>query len=97
MRFEFSDEAATRLTGESRMKGNSVDELLERLIIELESKAPPAGSNPNTVHLRPLAHARGSVGCCSSEPRTSVSGLSVWWEHLTGWVMFNFFLGAIRL
>ncbi len=36
----------------------------------------------NTVHLRPLAHARGSVGCCSSEPRTSVSGLSVWWEHL---------------
>ncbi len=32
----------------------------------------------NTVHLRPLAHARGSVGCCSSEPRTSVSGLSVW-------------------
>ncbi len=40
------------------------------------------GPKYNTVHLRPLAHARGSVGCCSSEPRTSVSGLSVWLEHL---------------
>ncbi len=32
----------------------------------------------DTVHLRPLAYARGSAGCSTSEPRTSVSGLPVW-------------------
>ncbi len=74
---------------------HSADELIERALDALDRRTATAPTTatgavvlaalqarPNTVHLRPLAHARGSVGCCSSEPRTSVSGLSVWWEHL---------------